>query len=190
MSTNPTEPNPATTPAPAAKPAEPADQPRTFTQDEVNAFVAEQKRKERESLAAKYGDLDQLKALAEAQKAAEDAAKTQAQKDAEEIARLKSENLDAKRIAFAATKGIPPELITGSTQEEWDAAATKALEWKGAKAETPPPPAPTAHAAGNNGAPAGSPGDIDAQIAQAEKEKNFLLAIALKQRKAAASQTQ
>lgn len=190
MSTNPTEPNPTPNPsAPAPKP-EPADPPRTFTQDEVNAFVAEQKRKERESLAAKYGDLDQLKALAEAQKAAEEAAKTQAQKDAEEIARLKSETLTAKRDAFAATKGIPAELITGSTQEEWDAAAAKALEWKGTTDQPPPPPAPTAHAAGNNGAPAGSPGDIDAQIAEVEKARNFALAIALKQRKFAASQTQ
>ncbi len=196
MSTQPTEPTaPAqpTPPNPAPKPSEPAAPPRTFTQDEANAFAAEAKRKERESVAAKYGDLDQLKALADAQKAAEEAAKTEAQKQADALAKLTAENEALKvsnlRAQVAEAKGVPAALLTGSTQAEIEAAADALIAFRGEQKPTPPPVTPTAHAAGNNGAPAGSPGDIDAQIAEAEKSRNFTLAIALKQRKAAAQKT-
>lgn len=191
MSTNPTEPTAAETPAPTPKPTEPAKPPtpaRTFTQDEVNSFLAEEKRKGQEAMTAKYGDLDQLKALADAQKAAEEAAKTELQKANERAEKAEAAALVARRDAFAATKGVLASMVSGSTPEEWETSAAAALEWKGVQAETPPAPAPTptAHAAGNNGAPAGSAGDIDAQIAEAEKARNFALAIALKQRKFAA----
>lgn len=193
MSTSPTEPTHNPTPTPGPKPTEPAKPPapaRTFTQDEVNAFLAEDKRKERDALVAKYGDLDQLKSLADAQKAADEAAKTELQREKERADKAEADALIARREAFAAAKGVPASMVTGGSQEEWESSATAALEWKGAQAEVlPAPPAPTAHAAGNNGAPAGSSGDIDAQIAEAEKARNFSLAIALKQRKYAAART-
>ena len=119
--------------------------------------------------------------------AAEEAAKTELQRANDRAAAAEADALTAKREAFAATKGVPASMVTGSTPQEWETAAAAALEWKGQQA--PPAPAPNSHAAGNNGAPAGSPGDIDAQIAEAEKARNFTLAIALKQRKAAAQQT-
>lgn len=185
MSTTPNEPiAPAAPAAPAAtedpKPT-PTTEPRTFTQAELDQII--------EKRLGKYRDYDEIKAKASKFDEAEEAAKSELQKERERAERAESEAMAAKREAFAATKGMPVELITGSTQEEWDAAAAKALEWKGAQADpTPPPPVPTAHAAGNNGVPAGSPGDIDAQIAEAEKAHNFSLAIALKQRKFAAAQ--
>ena len=197
MSTNPTEPTPTPNPAPAPKPVEPPKPPtppRTFTQDEVNAFLAEEKRKAGEALTAKYGDLDQLKSLADAQKAAEEAAKTEAQKQADALAKLQQENESLKvsnlRSQVAEAKGVPAALLTGSTQAEIEAAADALIAFRGVQPPAPPAPAPTAHAAGSNGAPAGSPGDIDAQIAEAEKARNFPLAIALKQRKYAAAQSQ
>lgn len=186
MSTTPTEPTavPAADPKPveAPKPAPPAE-PRTFTQAELDQII--QKRLE------KYRDYDDVKAKASKFDEAEEAAKTELQKATERAEAAEKAALVAKREAFAATKGVLPSMVSGSTPEEWEAAAAAALEWKGKPAEQPatPPATPTVHAAGNNGPAAGTPGDIDAQIAEAEKSRNFTLAIALKQRKAAAQKT-
>ena len=187
MPTTPTEPTttaPAADPKPveAPKPAPPAE-PRTFTQAELDQII--QKRLE------KYRDYDDAKAKADEYDKAQEAAKSELQKATERAEAAEKAALVAKREAFAATKGVLPSMVSGSTPEEWEASATAALEWKGKQADQPatPPAAPTVHAAGNNGAPAGTPGDIDAQIAEAEKSRNFTLAIALKQRKAAAQKT-
>lgn len=179
MSTTPNEPTaPAATEDPNPTPTQ---ESRTFTQAELDQII--------EKRLGKYRDYDDIKAKASKFDEAEEAAKSELQKERERADKAVTEAMIAKREAFAATKGMPVELITGSTPEEWEAAAVKALEWKGAQATaTPPPPTPTVHAAGNNGVPAGSPGDIDAQIAEAEKARNFTLAIALKQRKFAAAQ--
>lgn len=184
MSTNPTEPTPtptAGTPSPAEppKPTPPAEPPRTFTQSELDQII--QKRLE------KFRDYDDVKAKASKLDEAEEAAKTELQKATDRATKAEADALAAKREAFAVTKGIPVSMVSGSTAEEWEASAAVALEWKGKPADQPTPPAPNAHAAGNNGAPAGAPGDIDAQIADAEKARNFPLAIALKQRKYAAA---
>ena len=176
MSTAPTEPTSSTPPTePSTTPAAPA--PETPPPAQGTDWKAEARKWEGLAKANNAA----AKKLAEI----EEASKTETQKLADQLATAQREAAAAKREAFAAKKGIPAELITGSTQEEWDAAAAKALEWKGAQAAqpTPPPPAANAHAAGNNGAPVGSPGDIDAQIAEAEKARNFTLAIALKRRK-------
>lgn len=180
MSTNPTEPQPPADPAP--KPDE-QPQPRTFTQAELDQIIANR--------LGKFRDYDDLKAKATEYDKAQEAAKSELQKAQERAEAAEKAKVDAERRAFAATKGIPASLVTGSTEAEWEKAAAEALEWKGKQeaATPPPPPAPTAHAAGNNGAPVGSPGDIDAQIAAAEKARNFPLAIALKQRKFAAANT-
>lgn len=175
MSATPTEPiTPApTAPAPTEPPAAPAPEtppPAQETDWKAEARKWESAAKANKDAAAK---LQQI----------EDAAKTDLEREKDRAQKAEERAQIAERKAFAAEKGIPAELITGSTQEEWDAAAVKALEWKGTSAQTPPPPAPNAHAAGNNGAPVGSPGDIDAQIAEAEKARNFTLAIALKRRK-------
>ncbi len=178
MSTNPTEPQapPAADPAPSAEP----QAPRTFTQAELDQII--------EKRIAKFRDYDDMKAKADEYDKVQEAAKTELQKANERADKAEKARIESDRKAFAALKGIPAALVTGSTEQEWEAAAAAALEWKGKQeAPPPPPPAPTAHAAGLNGAPVGSPGDIDAQIAAAEKARDFPLAIALKQRKFAAA---
>ncbi|HML52413.1 MAG TPA: hypothetical protein PKD84_13535 [Propionicimonas sp.] len=187
MSTTPTEPTavaPAADPKPveAPKPTPPAE-PRTFTQAELDQMV--------EKRFAKYRDYDDLKAKADEYDKAQEAAKSELQKATERAAKAEADALIAKREAFAATKGVLPSMVSGSTPEEWEASATAALEWKGKQAEQPatPPATPTVHAAGNNGPAAGTPGDIDAQIAEAEKKRDFVTAIALKQQRAAAAKT-
>ena len=153
--------------------------PRTFTQDEVNTMMANQKRTEREALANKYGDLDELKKLADDQRAAEEAAKTELQKEIDRANALAAENDKLKlanlRAQVAASKQVPAELLTGSTKEEMEAAANRLIEFRG-----PQVPDVTGQAAAQT---RGAAEDIDAQIAEAEKARNFTLAIALKQRK-------
>lgn len=182
MSTTPTEPVvPTPDPAATAPPAAPAPEtppPAQETDWKAEARKWEGLAKSNKDAAAK---LQQI----------EDAAKSELERERDRAEKAEARAVESDRKAFAATKGIPAGLITGTTEAEWEAAAAAALEWKGKPAEQPatPPAAPTVHAAGNNGAPAGTPGDIDAQIAEAEKSRNFTLAIALKQRKAAAQKT-
>ena len=180
--TEPTQPAAPATPAepttPPAAPAQETPPPAQETDWKAEARKWEKLAKDNSHAATKLAEI-------------EDAAKTELQKATDRAEAAEKAALVAKREAFAATKGVPASMVTGSTPEEWEAAATAALEWKGKPAEQPvtPPVTPTVHAAGNNGAPAGSPGDIDAQIADAEKSRNFKLAIALKQHKAAAQKT-
>lgn len=180
--TEPTQPAAPATPAePTTTPAAPAQEtppPAQETDWKAEARKWEGLAKANKDAAAK---LQQI----------EDAAKSELERERDRAEKAEARAVESDRKAFAATKGIPAGLITGTTEAEWEAAAAAALEWKGKPADPPatPPAAPTVHAAGNNGAPAGSPGDIDAQIAEAEKARNFTLAIALKQRKAAAQQT-
>lgn len=180
-------PTPPAPPTPAPAPAPPAPEPKAFapitSQADFDRIIGER--------LSKFNDYDSLKAKATKFDEAEEAAKSELEREKDRADKAEAKALTAERKAFAAEKGIPVELVTGATPQEWEASAAKALEWKGKPADqpTPPPVTPTAHAAGNNGAPAGSPGDIDAQIAEAEKSRNFTLAIALKQRKSAAQKT-
>jgi len=181
MSTTPTEPTTAATPDPATPPTAPA--PETSPPAQETDWKAEARKWEGIAKANKDAStkLQQI----------EDAAKTDLEREKERADKAEARAVESDRKAFAAAKGIPASLITGATEAEWEASAAAALEWKGKPADQPTPPAPTpnAHAAGNNGAPAGAPGDIDAQIAEAEKARNFPLAIALKQRKYAAAKS-
>lgn len=106
---------------------------KTFTQDEVNAFLAEDRRK----TSTKYSDYDALKAKAAEYDKAQDAAKTELQKaidravaaekerddlKAADKARLDKEahEADKKKWADAAAKkaGVPAEAIKGETEDE------------------------------------------------------------------------
>lgn len=86
----------------------------------------------------RYADYDALKAKAEKFDQAEQAAKSDAEKQAEALANLQRENESLKvaalRAEVAATKGVDPDLLTGSTKEELEAAADKLLAWKGGTA--------------------------------------------------------
>lgn len=78
-------------------------EPRTFTQEEVNSIVADRLNRER----AKYADYDDLKAKASQYDT------TKAQLDA-----LNTANARRDMIArVAAATGCPAELLTGDTEE-------------------------------------------------------------------------
>lgn len=84
-------------------------EPRTFTQEEVNSIVADRLSRER----AKYADYDDLKAKASQYDT------TKAQLDA-----LNSANARRDMIArVAAATGCPAELLTGDTEEACTAQA-------------------------------------------------------------------
>lgn len=91
---------------------------------------------------AKFGDYDDLKAKAEKFDAAEAANKTELQKaqDAATAAEKRAAAAEAGmlRAKVAATKGVPAELLSGSTEDELNAAADKLLEFKGVTPKAPP----------------------------------------------------
>lgn len=103
---------------------------QTFTQDQVNAFVAEAKRKEREKVA----DYDDIKAqLTQRAEASQESATEldslrerieQAEKalNDEKTARARAES-DALRASVAADKGIKARYISGETREEMEQSA-------------------------------------------------------------------
>ena len=94
-------------------------EPRTFTQEEVNSIVADRLNRER----AKYADYDDLKAKASQYDT------TKAQLDA-----LNSANARRDMIArVAAATGCPAELLTGDTEEACTAQAQAALKFAKAK---------------------------------------------------------
>ena len=84
-------------------------EPRTFTQEEVNSIVADRLNRER----AKYSDYDALKEKADQLDA------TRAQLDALNKATARSEMLN--RVSSAT--GVPAELLTGDTEEACTAQA-------------------------------------------------------------------
>lgn len=124
---------PNETPAPEQQP-EPA-QPAPAAADKQQVFDAEYVAKLRAE-AAKYRT--DAKANAEAAKRLaeiEEANKTEAQRQAEQLQRLQQEN-EALRLAnlkaqVAATKGVPADLLSGSSEDELNAAADALIAFKG-----------------------------------------------------------
>ncbi len=90
-------------------------EPRTFTQAEVNSIVADRLTRER----AKYADYDDLKAKAQQFDT------TKAELDALNAANAQR---DMKARVSAAT-GVPVELLTGDTEEACTAQAQAALKF-------------------------------------------------------------
>lgn len=84
-------------------------EPRTFTQNEVNSIVADRLTRER----AKYADYDDLKAKAQQFDT------TKAQLDELNRAQARTEMLGR----VSAATGVPAELLTGETEEECTAQA-------------------------------------------------------------------
>lgn len=101
----------------------PAD--KTFTQEQVNAMLAAEKRK----LSEKFGDYDDLKSKASKLAEVEEASKTELQKalDRAAAAESRAAKFEAKEQAakWAAeiVKGstIPASVLRGSTREELEA---------------------------------------------------------------------
>ena len=95
---------------------------RTFTQDEVNAIVADRLARER----AKYADYDDLKGKA----SRVDEADTRAAALQQQLDAMKSDNdrREMKQRVSAAT-GVPAALLTGETEEACTAQAQEILKF-------------------------------------------------------------
>lgn len=94
---------------------------KTFSQDEVNAIVAERLAREK----AKYEGFEDLKAKAEKYDQLEEANKSELQKASERVASLeaqldsmkKTEEIRSIRDKVSTETGIPANLLTGDTEE-------------------------------------------------------------------------
>ena len=84
---------------------------------------------------AKFADYDDMKAKADKLVEIENASKTETQKQADRLAEIERENAELKsgklRVEVAAAKGVPAELLSGSTQAELEAAADALIAFKG-----------------------------------------------------------
>lgn len=111
---------------------------------------------------AKYAGYEDLKAKAEKFDELEDAKKTDEQRSAERIARLESElaaqQLAGARTRIAAERGLDPDLLAGSTEDELAAHAEKLAEAI-KKATADAAPTPTGARVPNAGRGTGSTSD-------------------------------
>ena len=161
--------------APAAEPAHARPSP---------ACGGEPLRKE----AAKYRT--QAKANAEAAKRLaeiEEASKTAEQKQAETLANLQAENArlmaESLKAQVAAAKGVPADLLAGTTEDELNAAADRLLAFKG---EQPP----ADFGAGQRGQRIDPLQDMQRQYDEAVTAGNVALQVTLKRRMSALQTTQ
>lgn len=110
------------------------------TQADLDRIVENRLAKER----AKYAGFDDLKAKAEKFDQAEAANKSELQKaqDAAAAAEKRATDAEAKALRgeVAAAKGVPAALLSGSTQEELEAAADALLAFKGPGDHVPSTP--------------------------------------------------
>lgn len=123
------------TPAPVAEPTPPAQEQQTPPTKPETDWKAEARKWEtraKENTAA-------AKRLAEI----EEASKTEAERQADRLAQLQAENArlqaEALRSQVAASKGVPADLLAGSTEEELNAAADRLLEFRGTSTPSPAP---------------------------------------------------
>lgn len=137
-------------------------------------------RKHEDQSKANADKAKQFDALQEANKT--ELEKLMARAEAAEKAAAEA-SVKALRADVATAKGIPAHLLTGSTQEELEASADALLAFKGTA-----PVAPSAIGQGNVGTPISGETDpikqLDAQIAEADKVRNFTRAIQLKRERA------
>lgn len=110
------------------------NEPKTFTQDELNAIIGERIGRERE----KYADYDALKEKASKFDEMEEASKTELQRATEKAAALETELLSIKksnavrevREKVANDTGVPARLLNGETEEECMEQAYAILSYK------------------------------------------------------------
>jgi hypothetical protein len=101
------------------------------SQEELDRIIQSRLDRERK----KFGDYDELKKAADRLAQLEEANKTEAQKTADKLAAAekRASELEGKalRAEVAAAKGVPVSLLTGSTQEELEAAADALIAYRG-----------------------------------------------------------
>jgi hypothetical protein len=101
------------------------------SQEELDRIIQSRLDRERK----RFGDYDELKARAAKLAEIEEANKTEAEKAQAraEAAEKRAAELEAKalRAEVAAAKGVPVALLTGSTQEELEAAADALIAFRG-----------------------------------------------------------
>uniref|UniRef100_A0AAU8GRK5 Scaffolding protein n=1 Tax=Mycobacterium phage Pharb TaxID=3136626 RepID=A0AAU8GRK5_9VIRU len=140
--------------APEGGKPEGGDAPKTFTQEQVNSFLAKQKRE----LASQFEGFDQFKAdsaeltklregeKTELQKALDRAAEAEKRAEKAEFGSLR------ERIANRPGKVVPVASLTGKTEEELTASADALLAWRDENApKAPEKPAPKRNPAGSGG---------------------------------------
>lgn len=107
------------------------------SQEELDRII--QKRIERER--SRFSDYDDLKAKASQMDEIEESKKSEIEKATARATELEAQLADAQlsvlRSDVAAAKGVPSNLLTGSTQEELEAAADALIEFRGVKADGP-----------------------------------------------------
>lgn len=107
------------------------------SQEELDRIIQERIARERK----RFADYDDLKAKADKLTKIEEANKTEAEKAAAraEAAEKRAAELEVKalRAEVAAAKGVPVSLLTGSTQEELEAAADALIEFRGEQKAAP-----------------------------------------------------
>lgn len=110
----------------------PSEEPeRTFTQSELNAILGDRLAQERK----KYADYEELKGKAEKYDAAEEASKSELQKEQEKSASLqkqleafqKAENERKLKEKISQETGVPISVLRGETEEELKAQAQEIL---------------------------------------------------------------
>ena len=102
------------------------------SQEDFDKAIQARIARERAKIPADY---DELKANAAKFTEWQESQKTEAQKLADRATELERENAELKsgmtRAEVAAAKGVPVALLTGSTQEELEAAADALIEFRG-----------------------------------------------------------
>lgn len=151
------------------------------SQDDFDARIQARLDRERKKIPTDY---EELKAKAQKFTELEEANKTEAEKvqarlDAAEKRAVELES-KALRAEVAAAKGVPSALLTGSTQEELEAAADALIEFRGEQKLAGPSSSAIARTNATTKAI-----DYDADISAARAARNFPLAITLQQQKAA-----
>ena len=109
-------------------------EPITFTQEEVNRFLA----KDRKQMAEKYADYDELKEKAARLDEIEEAAKPELQKAQEKAEKLqtelselkKADEIRAMRDKVARETGVPASLLHGTTEDDCKEQANGILSFK------------------------------------------------------------
>ena len=102
------------------------------SQEELDRIIQARVARERKNIPTDY---EELKAKAQKFAEWEEANKTEVQKSADRLAAAekRATELEAKaiRAEVAAAKGVPSALLTGSTQEELEAAADALIAFRG-----------------------------------------------------------